>query len=752
MENKRALLRALVLSLPLSLPLSVMSCGAPPLESEQTASTPPANATLGAFTPVLVDGGGTITMPAFLPPTAQFPNGQLVLGGDVEGYFRSTDHGDHWAVTGTGVYQGGWRDVAAIHWSTLESNTVYACVGENGNGGFLVSSDGGQSWSMRSTAIQFHGNHPSPPLASEPRMTGNLLAQDPAGYLYAATYDQGVFRSVDKGKTWQPIGFTGSATTKFYGKSLALDPAHPDTLYASMFKDGLYKTTDARSTTQPTWTKLTNAPSETEEVILVGGVLYAAAGSAGILRSTDGGTSWTSLNGSFVDTTQSYWKTLAGAVEGQSHVIVADCDNPVRRAGDTAYRSLIKLIVGAATGTVAYQDLTNNASKLNTDTIPPDGRSWWHEGAHYENWLGGAAWQDGFVVIDASNPQNLYVAGPGGFYRSSDGGGTWLHAINGLPIFVGRDLALDPNNAKHVVFTTSDWTSFDLSDGIGYDASTTKQLAPVQGTEGYGITFDPGDSTVYLGTGAKYTNNGGQLYSRPSTSSTWTDTGFAAAVGTGDIALALTAGRDASKAPFLVAAVASNGLWRYQPNKATNKWTRVDTTIAADYHGPAGFSFARQAGTPYVYAFDRFSGVFRSSDYGQSWSPLWSGARASDERTGFIALNPAKANELWISTDAGLYMIANAAAGGTPSLVSGVAHPGGIAVSSSGVVYAVTLPDAAQPDTGLVKSSDRGLTWNPAANSSLAACASRPGVMHIATDGQLYINNDANVTCHGYPL
>jgi hypothetical protein len=723
------------------LALTELGCASEP-KSFSPASTP----ALGQFAPLLLDGGGTITMPALSS------NGDLVLGGDVEGFFRSSDFGDHWLVSDTGLYGQYWRDCASIQWSQLEAGTVYACVG-GGNtsdgGGFLVSTDGGKSWGMRSTAVQFHGNHPSPPLPTEPRSTGNLLAQDAANrILYVNTYDQGVYRSSDLGKTWTPIGLGGGATT-YYGRSLAIDPAHPSTLYAAMYQAGLWKTTNAQAAS-PVWKQLSGAPANVEEIIIVGDALYAAGGSLGLYRSTNGGATWSSLNGSFVDTTQSYWKTLAGYVSGKSHVIIADCDQPIK--GDTAYRSLIKLTI-ASDGSIDYADLTSNAGNIDIATIPPDQRTWWHAGGKYENWLGGKAWQDGFVVIDPRNPQNLYVSGPGGFFRSTNGGGTWTHPINGLPIFVVRDLALDPKDANHVVLTTSDWTSFDITDGIAYDAATTSDLAPVGGNEGFSIAFDPTDSTVFLGTGAKYSNADGMVYSRPSHSTTWTDTGFGAAVPNGDVALGLAVGRDKANHPFVLAAVMGSGIWR----KGDAGWEQVDSTIATTYAFPSNFSFALLPGSPNVYAFDRWQGVFRSNDYGKSWTLIWGAARGNtDERTGFLALSPAQPDELWVSAESGLYKFSGAhvgtvGAGLTATQISAVPSPGGLAISPSGVVYVITLPGAAQPDTGMVKSADGGRTWSACADDSLAACASRPGKMDLAVNGQLYIASDATVACHGFP-
>src|SRR6185312_12524756 len=141
----------------------------------------------------------------------------LAAFGDVEGIFTSLDLGQHWSVNNTGMYAQHWRRCATGQWSVTEANALYACVGLNGNsGGFLVSTNGGQSWAMRSTQVQFSGNtsnYPAPAPNDQARPTGNVLAQcgvvSGSPLMYAATYSGGVSRSRNNGNSWQSIGLSG---------------------------------------------------------------------------------------------------------------------------------------------------------------------------------------------------------------------------------------------------------------------------------------------------------------------------------------------------------------------------------------------------------------------------------------------------------------------------------------------------------------------------------------------------------------
>ena len=134
----------------------------------------------------------------------------------------------------------------------------------------------------------------------------------------------GLVRGVVSGPAWSflgpaviPDGQTdiGSGTTlsPVSGRvsAIAVDPGDANVVYAGGAHGGIWKTTNALAAT-PTWTALTDA-----EVSLATGtiaidpvdtdILYVGTGEAagscdsyygrGILRSTDGGTTWTQLNG-----------------------------------------------------------------------------------------------------------------------------------------------------------------------------------------------------------------------------------------------------------------------------------------------------------------------------------------------------------------------------------------------------------------------------------------------------------------------
>ncbi|EDK72826.1 hypothetical protein TM7_0017 [candidate division TM7 genomosp. GTL1] len=57
-------------------------------------------------------------------------NGTLVVAGDIQGFSRSEDYGDHWRIVNRRLYPDFWHRVACVACSATETNTVYACVGD----------------------------------------------------------------------------------------------------------------------------------------------------------------------------------------------------------------------------------------------------------------------------------------------------------------------------------------------------------------------------------------------------------------------------------------------------------------------------------------------------------------------------------------------------------------------------------------------------------------------------------------------
>jgi hypothetical protein len=135
----------------------------------------------------------------------------------------------------------------------------------------------------------------------------------PEGAIYAGTKGDGVFRSLDRGKTWQPAGLEGKIV-----KALGVDPQDPETVYAGCRPISMYVTHDGGASWQELesfrrvkrWWMFSPADpgsyqpyvqaisiSPTNPDVILAGIELGA-----VVRSEDGGKTWSShLKGTLRD-------------------------------------------------------------------------------------------------------------------------------------------------------------------------------------------------------------------------------------------------------------------------------------------------------------------------------------------------------------------------------------------------------------------------------------------------------------------
>jgi len=189
--------------------------------------------------------------------------------------YRSADRGGSWDNT-ISPYQSGCMSDDLLAMDPSDPKSLYLASGDYFDGAWILkSSDGGSSWSplpLSANAITA--------LAIDPTDTAKL---------YAAT-DSGVVESTDAGHTWSNAGLTNVSVTR-----VVIDPLNAGTLYAGTQR-ALFKSSDRGETWMELDTRTTGPIAALVLDPAQAGIVYAATASDGVMKSIDGGLTWSRYN------------------------------------------------------------------------------------------------------------------------------------------------------------------------------------------------------------------------------------------------------------------------------------------------------------------------------------------------------------------------------------------------------------------------------------------------------------------------
>jgi len=357
-----------------------------------------------------------------------------------------------------------------------------------------------------------------------------------AGYAYAGT---GVFKSVDAGASWQPMGL---GDTHHIGKVL-IHPKDPNIVYvAAMGRQwsanadrGVFRTRDGGAH----WQKVLFIDDSTGVIDLVMDpkdprTLYAWAWQieegrrGGLFKSVDGGTTWKHITSG-----------LPSGLLGRANIDVAP------GAPDVLYIYLDNRAPTAVKGRPyvggeVYRsgDRGEHWKKVNTDDLfevfgvfgwkfadvrvdPRDANHVYILGNRaFQSFDGGATWRrlgdkivrvqytDGRalhldhheLVIDPANPDRLLLGNDGGLFMSYDGGESWLH-MNNIPVSQMYFVSTDDHAPYRIFAGTQDDAAIygpstaSLDDAVP-DLWRSVYLDQWTGGDSYVTLADPTDERI----------------------------------------------------------------------------------------------------------------------------------------------------------------------------------------------------------------------------------------------------------------
>jgi photosystem II stability/assembly factor-like uncharacterized protein len=306
-------------------------------------------------------------------------------------------------------------DVAA---STLDANIVLAGLAPGGSfGGTLYrSSDGGNTWS------------------AVPALDGISVFDiefAPDGTTYIGTQDS-IRKSTDSGLTWTTLNLGIGANDQVF--DVALDPSEPSIIWAGITNAGSQPVNVMRSTDGgATWTDRTPPhapmsgraiavdPNDSNTVIAVFGGDF---GGGEVWVTSDGGDSWTDRS--------------AGLPGNPLNAVVYDGTRLLVGGG---------LLFGSQfEGLYESPDLGVTWTPLHDGTWPV------------------LVVED--IAVDPNNAATILVATDGaGVNRTTDGGATWQIGIGGSQALAGRSLRFGPGNSQELLLGTSSLAVFHSTNG-----------------------------------------------------------------------------------------------------------------------------------------------------------------------------------------------------------------------------------------------------------------------------------------------
>ncbi|HEY6938090.1 MAG TPA: hypothetical protein VI424_13110 [Terriglobales bacterium] len=302
------------------------------------------------------------------------------FGAVAGGVWKTTDGGLNWTPL-TDKEKDMSPSIGALAVSESNPNVIYvgtgeACIRGNivGGNGVYKSIDAGKTWK----AAGLTDTHTIGRIIVDPKNPDRAFVAA-LGHPFADNEERGIFRTLDGGKTWQKVLYKDA---KSGGIDVTFAPSNPNLLFAALWQ-----------TQRTPWSLDSGGPG------------------SGLYRSSDGGNTWKELTG----------HGLPDGPLGRIGVTVAG-SNPNR----------VWAIIEAKKGGIYRSDDGGDTWQLMTDDHRFRQRAWYYS----------------HIFADPKSEDTVYILNTG-VYRSHDGGKTFARIP--APHGDNHGLWIDPGNPERLI-------------------------------------------------------------------------------------------------------------------------------------------------------------------------------------------------------------------------------------------------------------------------------------------------------------
>ncbi len=386
------------------------------------------------------------------------------------GVWKTVDGGSNWVSISDGQ-PFGTGTVGAIDVSQSDPNVVYVGMGEvciRGNvshgDGVYKSVDAGKTWkrvgledSRHIGRVRIHPRNP------------DIVYVAALGHIFGPHEQRGVYRTKDGGKTWERVFYKSN---KAGAVDLVIDPANPNVLYAAIWEakrtpyslesggpdSGLYKSTDGGDT----WAEISRKPGMPKGLLGRIGVAVSGANSDrlwAIVEAEDGGV-FRSDNGGNSWTRVNDGRNLRQRAWYYTHIFA----DP--KSADTVY----------VLNTGFYKSIDGGRSYTSI-TVP--------HGDNHDLW------------IAPDDPRRMINANDGGANVTFDGGANWSEQDQPTAQFYR--VALDNDFPYHVYGAQQDNSTVKIASRTTGFGITIRDWEETAGSESGWVQPHPKDSNIVFG-------------------------------------------------------------------------------------------------------------------------------------------------------------------------------------------------------------------------------------------------------------